>query len=65
MVGIAAGLAILMIIIGGLQIITSGGNDSKIGEGKKRVTEAIIGLLILVFSATILYFLNAYFFKLV
>ncbi len=65
MVGIAAGLAILMIVIGGLQIIMSGGNDSKIGEGKKRVTEAILGLLLLVFSATILYFLNSYFFKLV
>ena len=65
MVGMAAGLAILMIVIGGLQIIMSGGNDSKIGEGKKRVTEAILGLLLLVFSATILYFLNSYFFKLV
>lgn len=65
MVGMAAGLAVLMIVIGGLQIILSGGNDSKIGEGKKRVTEAIYGLLLLVFSATILYFLNSYFFKLV
>jgi hypothetical protein len=65
MIGIAAGLAVLMVMIGGLQIIMSNGDSGKIGEGKKRITEAILGLLLLVFSGAILYFLNSYFFQLV
>ncbi len=65
MIGIAAGIAILMVIIGGLQIILSNGDQGKIGEGKQRITGAILGLLLLVFSGTILYFLNSYFFQLV
>ena len=58
-VGIAAGIAVLMIIIGGIQIIFSGGEPGKITEGRQRITAAIIGLLILVFSAAILHVLNA------
>ena len=64
MVGMAAGLSLLMVIIGGIQIIMADGDSGKIGEGKKRVTEAILGLLLLVLSGTILYFLNSDFFKL-
>ena len=64
MVGIATGLAVLMVIIGGIQIIMSNGDPGKIGEGKKRVTEAILGLLMLVLSGAILYLLNADFFRL-
>lgn len=65
MIGVAAGLALLMVVIGGVQIVISGGNDAQIGEGKKRITQAIIGLIMLVFSAAILSYLNAYFYKLV
>ena len=60
-VGMAAGLAVLMIILGGLQIMLSDGNIAQ-SQGKERVMAALGGLMILVFSATILYILNANYF---
>lgn len=64
MFGVAAGLAIFMVVIGGLQIVMAGGNDAKISEGRQRITQAIIGLILLTFSAGILNYLNASFFHL-
>ena len=58
-----AGVALLMVILGGIQIIFSHGEDAKIGEGKSRMVTAIIGLLILIFSAAILNMLNASYYK--
>ena len=63
-IGVSAGLSVLMIIIGGLQIILSDGDQGKIGEGKTRILCAIFGLLFLVLSASILNLLNAYFYHL-
>lgn len=63
-IGLGAGLCVLMIIVGGFQIMLSGGDPGKQGAGKDRILSALIGLLILVFSATILNFLNADFFRL-
>lgn len=62
-IGTAAGLAVLMIMVGGFQIMLSGGEQGKQSAGKDRVLAAIFGLLILVFSSVILYFLNASFFR--
>lgn len=64
-IGIAAGLAILMIIVGGLQMMLSGGSPEGMGSGKQRIISAIFGLIFLVFSAAILNFLNAYYYRLV
>ena len=63
-IGLGAGLCVLMIIIGGFQIMLSGGEAAKQSAGKDRILSSLIGLLILVFSATILNFLNASFFRL-
>lgn len=49
----AAGLAVLFIIIGGIQILTAYGNDEKIGQAKKTITFAIVGLLIAILSYAI------------
>ena len=64
LVGISAGAAMLMIVLGGVQMIFGGGDQSKFDAGKKRIIASIIGLLLLVFSATILNFLNANYFQL-
>jgi len=40
-------LALLAIIIGGLQIVTAAGNESKVGAGKKTITLALIGLAVI------------------
>ncbi len=60
-VGMSAGLAILMIILGGLQIMLGGGSIAQ-SEGLNRILTAIGGLMILIFSAALLYMLNANYF---
>ncbi len=53
-IGIAGGLAFLMIIYGGFTIMTSSGNPEKLNGGKEIVTSAIAGLLLIIFSVVIL-----------
>mgnify|MGYP001570907498 FL=1 len=56
--GIAGSLALVMIIVGGFQWVTSGGSSDGIEKGKKTLTAAVVGLLIIfgawVFVNTIL-----------
>lgn len=51
--GFSSALAILFIIIGGVQYITSSGNEDKIKVAKKTLTYAIIGLLMVMFALVI------------
>lgn len=54
----AAGLlAVIFIIIGGLQYVTSSGNPQGTAKAKNTITYAIIGLLIAIFSAGIVTFI--------
>lgn len=53
-VGIAGGIAMLLIIFGGFQILTSAGNPERLNEGKELVSSAITGLLMIVFSVFLL-----------
>jgi len=52
--GIAGGIAFLLIVIGGFQIVMSAGNPEKLNEGKELVTSAIVGLLFIIFSIFLL-----------
>jgi len=52
--GIAGGIAFLLIIVGGFQIVMSAGNPEKLNEGKELVTSAIVGLLFIIFSIFLL-----------
>ena len=52
--GIAGGIAFLLIIIGGFQMVMSAGNPEKLNEGKELITSAIVGLLFIIFSIFIL-----------
>jgi hypothetical protein len=63
-VGVAMGLAVLMIIVAGFQIMLAGGGQGQ-QSGKDRIISVVIGIIILVFSATILAMLNADFFRVV
>jgi len=57
----ASGLALIMIVWGAITFITAQGNPEKIGEGKKFITGAILGLGIAFFAfelvSLIIYFL--------
>lgn len=52
-VSITGGLALLFVIISGIQILTAYGNEEKIGEAKKTLTWALLGLLISILSYAI------------
>lgn len=50
-------VVVLMIVVSGIQYITSAGNPQGIEAAKKRLTNAIIALLLYIFMAAILNFL--------
>jgi hypothetical protein len=52
--GIAGGIAFLLIILGGFQVLTSAGNPEQLNAGKELVGSAITGLLLIVFSIFLL-----------
>lgn len=47
-------VAVILIIISGIRLITSGGDPKRVEAGKKTFTYAIIGLLIILFSFLII-----------
>jgi hypothetical protein len=52
-------IAVVMIIVGGLKYITSGGDSSKVGSAKNTLLYAIIGLIIVVMAQVIVHFVLA------
>ncbi len=62
LVGVCAGLAILWGVLGGAQMIFNAGEQGKYDEGKQKLMNAMIGLLLIIFSAMILNFLNPTFY---
>ncbi|MFH1979157.1 MAG: hypothetical protein ABII97_02140 [Patescibacteria group bacterium] len=55
---IGALLAIIIIIIGGFEYVTAGGNTGQVEKAKERITQAILGLILIVGSYLILYTIN-------
>ncbi len=53
-IGIAGGLAFLLILFGGLQILTSAGNPERLNAGKELLTSAISGLILVALSLFLL-----------
>ncbi len=51
--GFTGAVAVIFIIIGGFQLITSRGNDEQAERGRKTLTNALIGLVVVVLAATI------------
>ena len=56
--GVAGGIAFLLILFGGLQIMTSAGNPEQLNAGRELVSSAIIGLILIIFSIFILRFIG-------
>lgn len=50
MLGIAFAIAVLFLIIGGFQYITSAGNEEAAEKGKGTVVNALIGIVIIILS---------------
>ena len=53
LLGIVGIISVLFIVIGGFQYITSAGNEEQAEAGKKTLTNAIIGLVIVILSYVI------------
>ena len=53
-VGIGGGVAFLLILFGGFQILTSAGNPEQLTAGRELVSSAITGLLLIIFSIFLL-----------
>lgn len=53
-IGIGGGIAFLLILFGGFQILTSAGNPEQLAAGRELVTSAIMGLLLIIFSVFLL-----------
>ena len=53
-IGVGGGIAFLLIVLAGFQIMTSSGNPDKLKAGQELMTSAIAGLMLLIFSVFIL-----------
>jgi len=58
LISIAGLLAAVMMVVGGFQYLTSAGDSGRIGAAKKRMTNALMGLVLAFGSYAILYALN-------
>lgn len=52
--GVAGGIALILIIIAGYRFLTSQGNPEKVQAAREQLTSAIVGLLFIIFSFVIL-----------
>jgi len=56
--GIGGGVSLIMTLAGGFLITTSQGDPKRADQAKEMITSAIVGLLIIIFSVTILQFIG-------
>jgi len=56
--GIGGGVSLIMTLAGGFLITTSQGDPKRAEQAKEMITSAIVGLLIIIFSVTILQFIG-------
>lgn len=54
LLGIASSIALLLIIVGGFQYMMAGVSEEQSKIAKKRITNAVIGLIIIALSYTII-----------
>ena len=52
--GIAGGVAFLLMIFGAFRLLTSGGNPDSLNAGRDLITSAVVGLLFITFSVLLL-----------
>ena len=57
-VGIAGGIALIIMVIGSIRVLTSGGDPKNVAGGREMIIAAVAGLLFLIFSVLILQFIG-------
>lgn len=58
LIGVAGVLAVIVIIIGGIQYITAGDSESQTSDAKERIWKALIGLILAIGAWLILFTIN-------
>jgi len=56
--GLSGGIAVLFLILGGLQYVTSSGNKDKAEQAKQTILYAVIGLVVIALSFVIVAFVS-------
>ena len=62
--GIGGGVSLLSTLAGGFILTTSQGDPKRTGQAKEMITNAVIGLIFVIFSVTILQFIGYTVFRL-
>lgn len=62
MSGLIIAFVILMVIVGGIRMSTSGGNTDAYGKGKSMIIKALVGMVLWFLASVILYTINPTFF---
>jgi len=57
--GLLGLIAVAFLIYAGILMVTAGGNDEQIGKAKKIITYAVIGIVIILLSYTIVTFVTS------
>lgn len=57
-IGLAGGLALILMVIGSVRVLTSSGDQQKLAAGRDMIVAAVAGLLFLIFSVLILRFIG-------
>jgi hypothetical protein len=56
-IGLVGGLAVVFIIVGGLQMVLSAGNPKQVQTAKQTITYAVIGVVVAIMSYAIVTFI--------
>lgn len=59
--GILGGIAVLMIVIGGIKFATSAGDPAGVSSAKRTIIYAVIGLVVAIMASAIVLLVNNYF----
>ncbi|MBI5413966.1 hypothetical protein HZA38_00425 [Candidatus Peregrinibacteria bacterium] len=62
--GVVSIFSVLILIVGGFEYMSAGGESSKTDAAKQRITQALLGLVLVFLSALLLNFINPSFFRL-
>lgn len=57
-IGLAGGIALIIMVVGAIKVLTSSGDQQKTAAGRDMIVAAVAGLLFLIFSALILRFIG-------
>lgn len=57
-IGLAGGIALIIMVIGSIRVLTSAGDPKNVAAGREMIIAAVAGLIFLIFSITIMRFIG-------